>query len=115
MNESYEFDPLLGVVRSAGQWVQGHDADSLVFLAIAVVVAALALRRGARQGPFGIAIMLQLGFMAMLSINVLKSTYNITRAGLPLVVLAGIALLVSLTNRRGDALKPPREALASAR
>jgi hypothetical protein len=100
MNESYEFDPVFGLVRSAREWVQGHDTDSLVFVAIAVVLALLALRRGAWRGPFGIAIVLQLAFMATLSINVLKTTYNITRAGLPLVVIAGIALLVSLRRDR---------------
>jgi hypothetical protein len=104
-NQSYEFDPVRGLFRSTHVWLGGTHADAAVYLALAIVVALLALRHGALRSPLGIVLVLQLAFVVLLSDNVLRNSYNSTRAALPLLVTGAIALLI----------KRPRAVPASAR
>ena len=84
--------PLRGLADSVRLWASGEQTMAAVWVPAAVVLGALALvSRGVRH-PCGPAIVLQLALLTVLSLDVLGLDFNGTRATLPLVALAVIAL-----------------------
>ncbi|MDQ1519140.1 MAG: hypothetical protein QOI55_213 [Actinomycetota bacterium] len=106
-----EFDPGHGLYATLRYWSHWTDLSAPLLAVIAVGLAVLALRKGALAGPLGWAIVLQLGFLALLDINVLAPYANSLRAGLPLLALA----LVAYTSAGGTTAPPPRADPVSTR
>jgi hypothetical protein len=88
-----EFDPLHGLWVSARLWAHGTEQLALIGTLLAFVGALLALQRGARRGPLGWAIIVQLAFVPLLNPNVLALAENNTRTLLPLLSLAIVAIV----------------------
>jgi hypothetical protein len=115
-NGSQEFDPLRGLVHAVPSWLHGGNSLSMVSVLGGLLLGAIVIQRAGLRSPFGVAIAVQMGFLLLLSDRVLVHDYNGTRAALPLLVTAILALTVRPSAEvDGVAVSSPREALASVR
>jgi hypothetical protein len=87
-----EFQPVVGLLRSAGSWLHGNAGISAITVLAAIVVGSVGLVRAGRRSPMFGTIALQLLLLTMLSHEVLFSDVNGPRAVLPLLVVGLIAL-----------------------
>jgi hypothetical protein len=60
---------------------------------LVVLLAVAAFRRGALRGPLGAALALQLVFLATMSTSVIGIADNLSRAALPAMALAILAIV----------------------
>jgi hypothetical protein len=97
--------PFVGLGSSISLWVTGSDpyAAIAVLAAIGVAVAAL-VRSGGLRHPLGWAVALQLGFMLLLTRDVIGLTRNGTRMSLDVLILA----LIMLVTPHPAQLRPDR-------
>jgi hypothetical protein len=98
-----EFQPGRGLWFTLGYFARGEDMEMALFFGLAVVLAVLTLRRGALRGPLGIAMLLQLGFLAMLAPPVIAIWANGERTTLPLLCMAILAATVRARAAADDA------------
>jgi hypothetical protein len=90
-----EFQVIGGLVRSARDWAGGSDLAAAAVVVASFVLGILALVRRGLRAPFGAAIAIQLVFVLCLGPDVIGLSWNATRATLPLMVLAALALMTS--------------------
>jgi len=96
--------PLVGLLSSVRLWVQGIDVLAMVSVVPATVLAAVALVRSRLRHPLALALALQLGFMLLLTRDVIGLQRNGTRMSLPVLALA---IIVVATPRALDAVQAP--------
>ena len=113
--------PFVGLGSSISLWVTGSDpyAAIAVLAAIGVAVAAL-VRSGGLRHPLGWAVALQLGFMLLLTRDVIGLTRNGTRMSLDVLTLGLIMLVTpraraSTQPRRRDSADPATSSWAPTR
>jgi hypothetical protein len=105
--------PLVGLASSIRLWASGSDLYDAISVTAALVVAIAALARTRWRHPLSIALTLQLGFMLLLTRDVIGLNRNGTR--MSLVVLA-LGLVVLVTPRAAEVLsrrRPQPEVLAA--
>jgi hypothetical protein len=86
--------PFVGLGSSISLWVTGSDPYAAIAVLAAIVVAVAALvRSGGLRHPLGWAVTLQLGFMLLLTRDVIGLTRNGTRMSLDVLTLALILLV----------------------
>jgi uncharacterized membrane protein len=96
--------PFVGLVSSFRLWVQGIDVLAMVSVVPATVLAGFALVRSRLRHPLALALALQLGFMLLLTRDVIGLQRNGSRMSLPVLALG---ILVVATPRAPEALQEP--------
>jgi hypothetical protein len=91
----HEFEPIRGLITSARAWAGGSDLAAAVVVVASFALGILACRRRGLRSALGPAIVIQIVFVACLGPDVIGLSWNATRATLPLMVLAVLALMTS--------------------
>ncbi len=99
--------PFVGLGSAVRLWATGSDLYAAVAALGALGIAVAALVRSGWRHPLGIALILQLAFMLMLTRDVIGLERNGTRMTLPVLVL-GLVMLV--TPKATELLQRPDRA-----
>ena len=92
--------PFVGMFSSLRLWLQGIDVMAMVSVVPATVLTVVALVRSRLRHPLALALVLQFGFMVLLTRDVIGLQRNGTRMSLPVLALA---ILVLATPRALEA------------
>ena len=84
--------PFVGLFSSVRLWAQGIDVMAMVSVVPATVLTVVAFVRSRLRHPLALALLLQFGFMVLLTRDVIGLQRNGTRMSLPVLALAILVL-----------------------
>jgi hypothetical protein len=98
----HEFEPIRGLIRAAREWAGGSDLAAAAVVLVSFGLGLLACRRTGLRSPLGPAIAIQMLFLLCLDPDVIGLSWNATRATLPLMVIAALALMSTSTTQLSE-------------